>query len=129
LEADLLLLEGRMFHLKAQNAALPSGVQAILVARLDRLETELKHTVQTASVLGREFAVDSSLKCWKPWKTGPDYLNDIVVRSQLYARWQEHIWNSLSEIKYIFSHSLLREAAYDMQLRKQLMQLHLLAAR
>lgn len=128
LEADLLQLEGRMLHLKAQNAALPSGVQAILVARLDRLETELKHTVQTASVLGREFAVDILSEMLETLENRPDYLNDIVVRSQLYAGEQEHIWNSLSEIKYIFSHSLLREAAYAMQLRKQLMQLHLLAA-
>lgn len=128
LEADLLVLKDGSYHLKAQNATLPSGVQAILVARLDRLEAELKHTVQTASVLGREFAVDILSEMLETLENRPDFLNDIVVRSQLYAGEQEHIWNSLSEIKYIFSHSLLREAAYAMQLKKQLMQLHLLAA-
>jgi predicted ATPase/class 3 adenylate cyclase len=127
-EAGQLHSEGDIFRLKAQTAALPSGVQAILVARLDRLEAELKHTVQTASILGREFAVDILSEMLETLENRPDYLNDIVVRSQLYAGEQEHIWNSLSEIKYIFSHSLLREAAYAMQLKKQTMQLHHLAA-
>lgn len=128
IEADQLELQNGLHHLKLQGAALPSGVQAILVARLDRLETELKHTVQTASILGREFAVDILSEMLETLEKRPDSLNEIVVRSQLYAGEQEHIWNSLSEIKYIFSHSLLREAAYSMQLKKQLMQIHNLAA-
>lgn len=128
MEADQLVVKDGCYHLNTRTADLPSGVQAILVARLDRLEAELKHTVQTASVLGREFAVDILSEMLEVLENRSDYLNDLVVRSQLYAGEREHIWNSLNEIKYIFSHSLLREAAYAMQLKKQIMQIHLLAA-
>lgn len=127
-EAGQLSIRDGAHHLKALTTDIPSGVQAILVARLDRLEIELKHTVQTASILGREFAVDILSEMLETLDNRPVFLNDIVVRSQLHAGEQEHIWNSLSEIKYIFSHSLLREAAYAMQLKKQIKQLHLLAA-
>jgi tetratricopeptide (TPR) repeat protein/class 3 adenylate cyclase len=128
-ESGQLIERNGFFFLSQTDTYLPEGVQALLTARLDRLETELKRTVQTASVLGREFAVKVLCNMLQVLENRSESLNELIVQSELHAGEQEHVWNALSQIKYIFSHSLLREAAYDMQLRKQLKQLHLLAAR
>ena len=41
---------------------------------------------------------------------------------------QAAIWAALSELRYIFKHALLRDAAYDMQVRTRRAELHLIAA-
>ncbi|MBN2378976.1 tetratricopeptide repeat protein [candidate division WOR-3 bacterium] len=99
-------------------AEIPGGIKSILVSRLDRLSAGLKDTVQTASVLGREF--------------------DVAILAAMLARRRlevlldegetEGIWTALTEIIYIFKHALMRDAAYGMQLRKRLNDLHKLAA-
>ncbi len=128
LETGRLSLTQDGFILSQTCESLPVGVQALLIARLDRLELELKRTVQTASVLGNEFTVNVLSHMLQILENRPESLNELIVQSELHAGEQEQIWNALSQIKYIFSHSLLREAAYDMQLKKQIVQLHLLAA-
>ncbi len=127
-ESGQLRLQDDAWQLDEQTGKLPAGVQALLVARLDRLEAELKRTVQTASVLGQEFYVVILSEMLEILEERPSGLNELIVRSQLHAGEQEHIWNQLSEIRYIFSHSLLRETAYAMLLKKSLRNLHLLAA-
>ncbi len=126
-ETGQLELIDNVQHLNEQSGQLPAGVQALLVARLDRLEAELKRTVQTASILGREFAVSILREMLEILEERPAFLNEMIVQSQLHAGEQEHIWNELNEIRYIFSHSLLRDAAYSMQLSKQLKRLHQMA--
>ncbi len=127
LESNHLIISGDLYHLKEQTEKLPVEVQSLLIVRMDRLEAELKRTVQTASVLGCEFASIVLCGMLEILENRPEDLNDMIVQSQLHAGEQEHIWNSVNEIRYIFSHSLLRDAAYAMQLKKQLKKLHLLA--
>lgn len=65
LETGRLELVDGAFALKEACPDIPESVQAILVARIDRLEAELKRVVHTASVLGTEFAnaiLSASLK-------------------------------------------------------------------
>lgn len=126
-ETDQLTCHDNAYYLREKGGQLPAGVQALLVARLDRLEADLKRTVQTASILGREFAVVILREMLESLEDRPAFLNEMIVQSQLHEGEQEHIWNELNEIIYIFSHSLLREAAYAMQLSKQLKRLHQLA--
>lgn len=128
LQSEHIIMNENGYRLSTETRALPEGVQALLVARIDRLDSELKRTVQVASVLGREFAVEVLSEMIEILENRPEYLNQLIVHSQLYAGEKGHIWNPLGEIKYLFSHNLLRDAAYDMQLQKQLNKQHLLAA-
>jgi class 3 adenylate cyclase/tetratricopeptide (TPR) repeat protein len=96
---------------------LPTTLNALLIARMDRLPADVKEVVQTAAVLGREF--DSRLL--KP-------MLDQDVEAALVFAEQEQIWLLLEQWQYIFRHALLRDAAYEMQLRTRLRQLHYLAA-
>ncbi|MCA9959285.1 MAG: hypothetical protein KC443_09635, partial [Anaerolineales bacterium] len=65
-ERGLLTLHNngrQLFHLpKAHLEAIPSTINAVLMARLDRLASGVKQVVQTAAVLGREFEVQVLLQ-------------------------------------------------------------------
>lgn len=98
---------------------LPADLQTVLVARLDRLTQDVKEVVQYAAVLGREFSIQILSKMLR----GDDALGNKVQSAQDAA-----IWNALTELRYLFRHALLRDAAYTMQLRSHLRELHTLAA-
>ena len=98
---------------------LPMDVHAVLIARLDRLTQKVRETVQTASVLGREFVVDVLVEMLRSQREKlPGYVH---------AAEEASIWAHISEIDYIFRHALLRDAAYTMQLEARQRTLHALA--
>ncbi|MFZ6031157.1 MAG: AAA family ATPase [Chloroflexota bacterium] len=100
-------------------ADLPTDIRAVLLARLDRLARDVKTVVQTAAVLGREFAVQVLSQMLHDEKSLPEKVKQAQA---------EAIWSALNELRYIFRHALLRDAAYEMQLHARLRELHALAA-
>ncbi|MBL8058509.1 MAG: tetratricopeptide repeat protein [Anaerolineales bacterium] len=103
---------------QAQASELPVGINAVLVARLDRLAAQVKAIVQTASVLGQEFEV---------WVLSQMLRDDKGLVDRVRQAEAESIWSALSETRYLFRHALLRDAAYEMQLQARLRELHALA--
>ncbi|HSR30075.1 MAG TPA: AAA family ATPase [Anaerolineae bacterium] len=97
---------------------LPADVRTVLVARLDRLTQDVKNVIQTAAVLGREFEVQVLARMLKD----DDDLPTKVSQAEKAA-----IWSALSELRYLFKHSLLQDAAYRMQVRARRQALHRLA--
>jgi class 3 adenylate cyclase/predicted ATPase len=95
----------------------PSGVNAVLIARLDRLAAQVKTVVQTAAVLGREFEIGVLSRMLREADT------PAILEAE-----REAIWSAISELRYLFRHALLRDAAYEMQARERLKALHRLAA-
>lgn len=100
-------------------ATLPTDIRAIFNARLDRLQEDVREVVQTAAILGREFEIQIL--------TQLRHDEEDVVRKVQSAE-EEAIWTSLSQMRYIFKHALLRDAAYDMQLQARRRELHHRAA-
>ncbi|GAB1367432.1 hypothetical protein MASR1M36_23040 [Candidatus Cloacimonadaceae bacterium] len=127
-ETGRLELRGKYYHLKEKAEQMPESVQAILVARIDRLERELKMMVQTASVLGCEFAAVILGAMLDDRQSTNFVIHKEAFESKLRQGELENIWKNVNEISYLFNHSLLRDAAYEMQLTKHLKRLHLLAA-
>lgn len=103
---------------RGRASLLPGDIRALLVARLDQLTQEVKSVVQTASVLGREFEVGVLAHM-----LGPEADTDRFVSDAEKAA----IWFPLQDMRYIFHHALLREAAYSMQMRARRRELHVLA--
>ncbi|HLO32730.1 MAG TPA: tetratricopeptide repeat protein, partial [Anaerolineales bacterium] len=97
---------------------LPGDIRSILVARLDQLPHEVKESIQTASVLGREFELRVLLQMLS---------EDVNIRTHVDEAEKAAIWAPLNDMRYIFSHGLLRDAAYEMQMRARRQQLHSLA--
>ncbi|HQE92504.1 MAG TPA: tetratricopeptide repeat protein [Anaerolineae bacterium] len=99
--------------------AIPATINAVLIARLDRLAAQIKAVVQTAAVLGREFEVQILSRMLR---------DDADLPYKMQQAEEELIWQSLSEMRYIFRHTMMRDAAYEMQLQARLRDLHALAA-
>lgn len=95
----------------------PSRVNEVLIARLDRLANQVKSVVQTAAVLGREFEIEVLSRMLR---------QDEVTAVREAER--EGIWSALDALRYLFRHALLRDAAYEMQAHERLKALHRMAA-
>jgi tetratricopeptide (TPR) repeat protein len=124
-ENNLLIEKNGFYQLVSQKMELPSGINAVLVARIDRLSSELKETVQTASVLGREVDVNILRRLFnKLEKEAANSDFDALIEQAT----DEQIWSRVKEITYIFKHALLHEAIYEMQLKESLKKIHEIAA-
>jgi predicted ATPase len=106
--------------LRAVEQIIPTDIQAVMVARLDRLPGVTKDVVQTAAVLGREF-IRPIVTHMRP-ETEPE-LQTIFGLVE-----QQGIWQWLDERRLLFRHALMRDAAYNMQLQARLQGVHKRAA-
>jgi tetratricopeptide (TPR) repeat protein len=103
---------------KVNQGVVPGDIQAVLVARLDQLAREVRETIQTASILGREFEVTILTKMLREEENVLYWVGEAEKAA---------IWAPLQELRYIFSHGLLRDAAYAMQMQARRRELHALA--
>ena len=101
-----------------EEAFLPGDIRSVLVARLDQLRRNVRESIQTASVLGREFEIPLLEHMWRQ----DDFLLQHIAEAE-----QAAVWNPSDELHYIFSHGLLRDAAYEMQMQSRRRELHALA--
>lgn len=126
-ESSLLEWKNDQWHLRDKNIKLSNSIHAILTARIDRLSRLVKETVKTAAVIGREFDLPILTEVMRQQddfaKFNGNMSNVLKEQIQTAERWQ--IWRAMNELRYIFRHSLLREAIYDMQIKTRLRELHL----
>ncbi|MFC1898459.1 tetratricopeptide repeat protein [Candidatus Cloacimonadota bacterium] len=113
------------YKLKRKKIEIPSTVNSMIVARIDRLTEDVKEVIKTASVIGKEFVVKilSTMLKSLSLEFKSDKLQNVINTGKT-----ENIWNSIQEIKYIFKHALIRESVYEIQLKQRLRKLHKLAA-
>ena len=100
--------------LKSDEVEIPGEVNSLLVSRLDRLSANLKELVFRASVIGNDIdlVVLSEIS------------EDSKMENLLREGIDELVWNEVSKIIYAFRHALLRDAAYNMQLKARLRSIH-----
>ncbi|MDT8272044.1 MAG: adenylate/guanylate cyclase domain-containing protein [Desulfomonilia bacterium] len=98
--------------------SIPGTIQGIIASRLDRLEEHLKRIIQTASVIGREFA----FRILQAVAT----LKEDLASSLLTLQDLEFIYekNLFPELEYIFKHALTQEVAYNSLLIKKRRETH-----
>lgn len=118
------------WSVKDESVRLSNSIQAVLTARIDRLSNLVKETVKAAAVIGREFELPVLSEVMK---NNEDFIRrdgntQLVLKEQVKTAEKAQIWQAMNELRYIFRHSLLREAVYDMQLRTRLRELHRLIA-
>ena len=99
-------------------AEVPSTIQDLLTARIDRLPDTTKRTLQVASVLGREFA-RPLLEAIAP--AGPDLEAELaaLVRTELLVE-----TSLFPDVRYRFTHLLVQQVAYQSLLVKARAELH-----
>lgn len=120
-EGGVIKETGDAWHLVRKRAQdpLPTDVRLVFTARLDRLVKDVKDLVQTAAVLGREFDVQV---------LGHMLRSDAGLRDKMARAEDDAIWQAINQVRYLFKHALLCDAAYEMQLRARRRELHHLAA-
>jgi len=93
------------------------GIADIIGSRIDSLTEAVRNTLQHACVLGLEFntRVLSEMLSRK--------LDDDLGEGK-----QARVWADIDELRYIFTHVLIKDTAYNRMLSDKLKTLHLLAA-
>jgi predicted ATPase/class 3 adenylate cyclase len=129
LESELLLKEDGAWTIEDTNVKLSNSINAILTARIDRLSKLVKETVKAAAVIGREFEIPILTEVMKAQDDFNKGNSVALLHEQVKTAEKGKIWQAMNELRYIFRHSLLREAVYSMQLRTRLQQLHELIAK
>jgi len=96
----------------------PDTVQGIIAARMDRLEDNLKRTMQAASVIGRDFA-------FRILQTITDQRAELKS-ALLNLQGLEFIYEKqlFPELEYIFKHALIQEVAYNSLLQQRRKGIH-----
>jgi len=125
-ESNLLSQKDGVWNIKDENIKISSSINAVLTARIDRLSRLVKETVKAAAVIGREFEVPVLQEVLLLNEAFQERNGNAtrVLKEQIESAEKGQIWRAMNELRYIFKHSLLREAVYDMQLRARLRELH-----
>jgi AAA ATPase domain/Adenylate and Guanylate cyclase catalytic domain len=98
--------------------AIPTSLQASLLARLDRLGPT-REVAQTAAAIGRQFSHELiSAVAQLPQPQLDDALEHLVGAELIFRR------GSAPDAEYIFKHALVQDAAYSTLLRSRRRQLH-----
>jgi len=120
IESETLIKEDGLWKLTRSlfEANIPSTIQGIISARLDRLERETKKILQEASVIGRAFLYEILNRITEMKEnierslTSLERLDLIMVRSLQPA------------LEYIFKHALTQEVVYNGILKKDRQNIH-----
>jgi class 3 adenylate cyclase len=97
----------------AVDISVPATLQAVIAARIDRLDAESKQTLNAAAVIGSRFTPQLVTAL------GIDPVVDELVRVELIDQVR---FTPLAE--YAFRHPLIRTVAYESQLKSDRAQLH-----
>jgi class 3 adenylate cyclase/tetratricopeptide (TPR) repeat protein len=103
---------------KPSEIQVPETIQGIIAARIDRLQEDLKHTMQVASVIGKDFAyrilqtITGMQQELKSWLLNLQELEFIYEKSLF------------PELEYMFKHALTQEVAYNSLLVQRRKEIH-----
>jgi class 3 adenylate cyclase/ribosomal protein L40E len=121
------LLENGSIHKKAHQYVLsrqasqiqvPGTIQGIIAARMDRMEDNLKRTMQVASVIGRDFAFRILQTISGMREELKSHLINLQGLELIYEK------SLFPELAYIFKHALTHEVAYNSLLVRRRKELH-----
>ena len=102
----------------ASDIQVPDTIQGIIAARMDRLEENLKRTMQVASVIGRDFAYRILQTIAGMGEELKSYLTNLQGLEFIYEK------SLFPELEYIFKHALTQEVAYNSLLLKRRKEIH-----
>jgi class 3 adenylate cyclase/tetratricopeptide (TPR) repeat protein len=97
---------------------LPDTLQGVIMARVDRLDEEVKQVLRTASVIGRSFLYRVLDAIAEAGQRLDDDLSELQQCELI--REKQH----LPELEYMFKHALAQEATYESILLQKRRDLH-----
>ncbi|MEZ4731340.1 MAG: tetratricopeptide repeat protein [Caldilineaceae bacterium] len=112
--------------LSTVDLGLPSTIQGVILARLDRLPEPVKLTVKVASVIGRVFGHELLVRA-HPVQQTPELLTQQI--DTLLQRDFARLEQPEPRRSYLFKHNITQEVVYQTLLSDQRQDLHLAVAR
>jgi class 3 adenylate cyclase/tetratricopeptide (TPR) repeat protein len=108
----ILVQEGEV-RLAADDVKVPATIHDLIAARIDRLPDGVKHTLQVAAVVGRQFAVPLLSRVVETAATLPEHLRDLET--------QDFVFTAALEPHpvYSFKHALTQDVAYASLLERR----------
>jgi class 3 adenylate cyclase/tetratricopeptide (TPR) repeat protein len=102
----------------AEDIELPDTIEAIITARIDRLEADVKHVLRLAAVIGRSFYRRILEALDKADQQLDQSLNELQHLDLIRQR------RPVPELEYVFKHALVHETAYHSILQERRRELH-----
>ncbi len=117
-------------NFNAQQIEVPDTLQSLLTARIDRLDGELRRTLQLAALIGRTFhykVLEAMMTSTS--RTGQEPADDVPSPLDTYLERLQELdlirpVPQAPETEYIFRHTMVQESAYRSTLRGQRRLLH-----
>jgi ABC-type oligopeptide transport system substrate-binding subunit/class 3 adenylate cyclase len=100
------------------NITIPETLEGVLLARIDRLQEDVRRTLQMASVIGKSFLY----RLLEAIATAEQELHQHLAQLQRVDLVREK--TRLPELEYMFKHSLTQEAAYNSLLLERRREFH-----
>ena len=100
------------------DAGIPSTVQGVLAARIDRLDDTRRRILREASVIGREFLYDVVTRITDVPGPPDDALAGLEAADLIREKSRDEY------LEYIFKHALTQEVAYEGLLKRERRTLH-----
>ncbi len=101
----------------------PDTVQGVIMARIDRLSETRKRTIQTAAVIGREFAAHLLGRIADIQGRLEDSLAELRALVFIFEK------SLVPDLEYVFKHALVQDVAYGSLLKPRRRTLHELVGR
>jgi class 3 adenylate cyclase/tetratricopeptide (TPR) repeat protein len=101
-----------------EKVTVPDTIQGLLIARIDRLDEDLKRVVRSAAVIGRAFLY-RVLNAVLANERNLEHQLDQLQRVELIQEKKR-----IPELEYIFKHALAQEVAYDSLLLQERREVH-----
>jgi class 3 adenylate cyclase len=98
--------------------SVPGTIQDVIMARIDRLEQDLKRTMQIASVIGRDFLFRLLRMISDMGDTLQTYMMQLQSLEFIYEK------SFFPELEYMFKHILIQDVAYHSLLTQTRKQFH-----
>ncbi len=103
-------------HIETIN--IPDTIQGVIMARVDRLDEELKQVLRTASVIGRSFLYRILRAIEQAVKELDHHLDNLQAMELIREK------QRIPELEYIFKHALVQESTYESILLQKRRELH-----
>ncbi|MFC1716824.1 AAA family ATPase, partial [Candidatus Poribacteria bacterium] len=120
IEQDMIYREGDNWKARDEIASVsvPDTIQSVVLARVDRLQSEAKYVLQCASVIGRLFRHNLLQHISRQERDLDRYIAEFEDKELIYEE------RTVPELEYAFKHAFTQEATYEGILEQRRREFH-----